>query len=409
MKTNERDVRMKKITTSRPSGRQDLSLLKCFVTLFAGAIWVFALSVATEETSSAVEGSLEQGAPCSVADLLPLLARVQDPEPVQKLRYLAQVQTRIRGFWSGAPFGKNSPVRPVELLFRLNRDGRIDKIAITKSSGDDYYDMAALRTVQSAIPLPPMPPDMSEDYLNYGLTFSPGEERTLPSEFREILLDNQKRRERDRIAGDIRLSTNPRNNACRNHLEASFLIVQDIPDTQEGLDTLHQLLRDLPAADERMAAFEVWDLQPMAQHLYQRIINKEKQIKKRLAGVNRMQQFEVACEQIIRGAKFPLHLRNESVSSTRYETKTLGRIYCTAVDGGGTVDFRITDDKSSVASLSVKTIKRSFVVIFKKKMNEDLTEAWFPVEVQTPSDRKLIDGESSTSFMDRLPELVSNK
>jgi TonB family protein len=41
--------------------------------------------------------------------------------------------------------------------FRVSRDGRIDDLRIVTSSGYSSFDLAGLRAVQSASPLPPLP------------------------------------------------------------------------------------------------------------------------------------------------------------------------------------------------------------------------------------------------------------
>jgi len=41
--------------------------------------------------------------------------------------------------------------------FRISRDGRIDDLHIVTSSGYSSFDLAGLRAVQSASPLPPLP------------------------------------------------------------------------------------------------------------------------------------------------------------------------------------------------------------------------------------------------------------
>ena len=65
----------------------------------------------------------------------------------------------------------------VIVKFRLEQDGRVSKVTVEKSSGNDYYDVAATRAIQSAVPLPPFPPDMTDSYFDAYFTFAVGESR----------------------------------------------------------------------------------------------------------------------------------------------------------------------------------------------------------------------------------------
>ncbi|MCC2641724.1 MAG: putative Protein TolA [Nitrospira sp.] len=114
----------------------------------------------------------------------PVSASVARTKPETKLRvagmagsnrYLARVQARISGFWSAPPVDLSGKVLTVVVKFRLERDGRVGSVVIEQSSGNDYYDMSAQRAVQSAVPLPPFPPDLTESYFDAHFTFAVGE------------------------------------------------------------------------------------------------------------------------------------------------------------------------------------------------------------------------------------------
>ncbi len=114
----------------------------------------------------------------------PVTASVARTKPTPMLRvpgmsgsnpYLARVQARISGFWTAPPVDLSGKVLTVTVRFRLERDGRVGSVIIEQSSGNDYYDMAAQRAVQSAIPLPPFPPDLTDSYFDAHFTFAVGE------------------------------------------------------------------------------------------------------------------------------------------------------------------------------------------------------------------------------------------
>lgn len=114
----------------------------------------------------------------------PVAASIPRSKPTPTLRvpgvsgsnpYLARVQARISGFWTAPPVDISGRALTVTVRFRLERDGRVGSIIIEQSSGNDYYDMAAQRAVQSAIPLPPFPPDLTDSYFDAHFTFAVGE------------------------------------------------------------------------------------------------------------------------------------------------------------------------------------------------------------------------------------------
>ena len=114
----------------------------------------------------------------------PVMASIPRTKPIPTLRvpgvsgsnpYLARVQARISGFWTAPPVDITGKALTVTVRFRLERDGRVGSVIIEQSSGNDYYDMAAQRAIQSAIPLPPFPPDLTDSYFDAHFTFAVGE------------------------------------------------------------------------------------------------------------------------------------------------------------------------------------------------------------------------------------------
>lgn len=68
--------------------------------------------------------------------------------------YIDQMLAQIRANWTRPPLGGG-----IETVvhFRVLKDGRIDDVRIVTSSGYSSFDLAGLRAVQSASPLPPLP------------------------------------------------------------------------------------------------------------------------------------------------------------------------------------------------------------------------------------------------------------
>jgi TonB family protein len=83
------------------------------------------------------------------------------------------VKSRIVNFWVAPPV--DIKALTVVVRFRLERNGTISSVMIEQTSGNAYFDMAAQRAVQSAIPLPRVPPELTDPYFDTHFTFSAGE------------------------------------------------------------------------------------------------------------------------------------------------------------------------------------------------------------------------------------------
>src|SRR5688572_647934 len=82
--------------------------------------------------------------------------------------YLDRMILLIRGQWTRPPLGSG-----VEAMvhFRILRDGTVKDIELVKSSGYNSFDLAALRALQAAAPLPPLPRSYREGELGVNLIF----------------------------------------------------------------------------------------------------------------------------------------------------------------------------------------------------------------------------------------------
>jgi TonB family protein len=89
--------------------------------------------------------------------------------------YLGRVRQRISSFWSAPPVDVTGQTYVVIVQFRLHRNGSVTGVAIERSSGNEYYDLAGKRAVLSAIPLPMFPPEMTESYFDAHFTFTVGD------------------------------------------------------------------------------------------------------------------------------------------------------------------------------------------------------------------------------------------
>jgi TonB family protein len=85
--------------------------------------------------------------------------------------YLLAIQNKITERWHGRALDGRQPVA----TFQIDRTGRVSGLAISKTSGNPYYDQAAMRAILEAAPFPPLPQDFPGSFLrvHLGFNFSP--------------------------------------------------------------------------------------------------------------------------------------------------------------------------------------------------------------------------------------------
>ena len=76
--------------------------------------------------------------------------------------YVASMRMRISANWLMATVSPNILTAPrAYLTFEILRDGTVNNVQITQSSGIPEVDRSALRAILASNPLPPLPPDYS--------------------------------------------------------------------------------------------------------------------------------------------------------------------------------------------------------------------------------------------------------
>ncbi|MFZ5877108.1 MAG: energy transducer TonB [Nitrospirota bacterium] len=85
--------------------------------------------------------------------------------------YTNALKRKINENWSppGAGFAQT---RATLVVFTIQRDGSVRGTDIEQSSGDAFFDQAAIRSVLRASPFPPLPPGYSEDNMKIFFSFS---------------------------------------------------------------------------------------------------------------------------------------------------------------------------------------------------------------------------------------------
>lgn len=90
--------------------------------------------------------------------------------------YLATVQRRISAQWIAPPVDISGRAYKVVVRFRLDRTGSVSQVAVETPSGNDYFDIAAMRAVLKADPLPEFPKDLTDASLDAHFSFMVGAE-----------------------------------------------------------------------------------------------------------------------------------------------------------------------------------------------------------------------------------------
>ncbi len=82
--------------------------------------------------------------------------------------FMSDLERRIKRSWNPP---RNSRSKRVVVKMYVSRDGRLVRLNVMKSSGDDIADDAALNAVRASAPFKPFPPEVREEVLPIEFTF----------------------------------------------------------------------------------------------------------------------------------------------------------------------------------------------------------------------------------------------
>ena len=86
--------------------------------------------------------------------------------------YTENIRRKIEMYWSPPPLESAAELKEAVVGFVLFSNGKIGDPKIEKSSGNTYFDQAALRAVYLANPLPPFPQGLHEASLTIHFSFA---------------------------------------------------------------------------------------------------------------------------------------------------------------------------------------------------------------------------------------------
>lgn len=87
----------------------------------------------------------------------------QDPAAAT---YTAIISERVRALWEPPGQGR------VVVNARILRSRYVRDVIVVRASGNPLFDMSAVRAIQEAVPYPPFPPLMREEYVDIAFTFT---------------------------------------------------------------------------------------------------------------------------------------------------------------------------------------------------------------------------------------------
>lgn len=81
--------------------------------------------------------------------------------------YIQAIHRKIQERWQGRAIEGRQP----EIIFEIERNGQLRRVAVGKTSGNPAYDHLALRAISEASPFPELPKEFEKPTLTVGLQF----------------------------------------------------------------------------------------------------------------------------------------------------------------------------------------------------------------------------------------------
>jgi TonB family protein len=84
--------------------------------------------------------------------------------------YFPLVKNKIEPNWNPPPGVREARAK---VLFRILRSGRVGEVKLQESSGNFYFDQAAIRAILTSSPFPPLPDENSREYQEFSVDLTP--------------------------------------------------------------------------------------------------------------------------------------------------------------------------------------------------------------------------------------------
>lgn len=70
--------------------------------------------------------------------------------------YVKSIVRKVGRYYQD-PLAQGTPSKKVVISFTITASGDVENIMVEQSSGDDFFDLAGIRAIKNASPLPPLP------------------------------------------------------------------------------------------------------------------------------------------------------------------------------------------------------------------------------------------------------------
>ena len=90
--------------------------------------------------------------------------------------YNAEVESRIKRQWVlPEAYVKDASGLVAWVVLRIKRDGKLDKVWLEQTSGNNRFDQSCLWAVKKAAPFPTLPPEEHGQHMELGIRFRPSD------------------------------------------------------------------------------------------------------------------------------------------------------------------------------------------------------------------------------------------
>ncbi len=91
-----------------------------------------------------------------------------------KVNILHAIFNRLHQFWTPPEYLQQKPNLTTVVVITINPDGSIANTLFESKSGDRVFDQFVSKTIETAAPMPPIPPALKKQRFEIGLRFRPG-------------------------------------------------------------------------------------------------------------------------------------------------------------------------------------------------------------------------------------------
>ncbi|MFH0782458.1 MAG: energy transducer TonB [Pseudomonadota bacterium] len=120
------------------------------------------------------KGRVTQNAESSVGPQTSAPAVSGSSSNLLETQYQAAIASRLQQFWAIPEYLQKDPNLTAIVAITIRIDGNIASVVFESKSGDHIFDQFVSKTIESANPMPPIPPALKKQRYDIGFRFKPG-------------------------------------------------------------------------------------------------------------------------------------------------------------------------------------------------------------------------------------------